>query len=452
MVLGNDLMATMISPQAGGVYFLSIDDIIKRKGWTTYREMLNDDQVKTCLEFKKVLVHGRTYDIVPGEADNPDAEKQAKFVEDALCRLPMTEIFRNALTAFEFGYSLAEKVYKRDTWDEDGKQYVFLDKIAHRDPADIWLKSDKQGNFLGARQNSLGQQIDLNADKLWLHTHDKRFGNLYGNSDLRSAYRSWFAKKFVIQFWNVYLERFGSPMTKMSYPIGASDELKTNLKKIMSNLASKTEVLVPQGVEINLIEATRGGNASYNSAIDYHNNAIARAILMVGLVGANGDQTRQSEGASQSFLHLRILFKLADQLSQMLAKSFMEQVVYPLIDLNFANPIYPRWMWQDYGQFEGMRVADEIRQLHAAGIIEMDQDDVNYVRSILGLPLRKEDDKPDDVMRPQQLPPPGNANAPPPAAPQGNDRAGKGGGATTPDTGQTSSGNAGKGGNSNANG
>jgi phage gp29-like protein len=428
MVIGNDLLASMVSPTQGGIYFLSVDEIVKRKGWTTYKEMLTDDQVKTCLEFKKVLVAGRTFDIAPGEAGNPDAEKQAKFAEEVMCRLPMTDIFKQALSAFEFGFSLAEKVYTRDTWAEDGQQYVFLAKIAHRDPADLYLKADQHGNFLGARQQALGKQIDLDASKLWLHTHDGRFGNLYGNSDLRASYRSWFAKKFVIQFWNVFLERFGSPMTKMTYPLGASDDLRNKLKAIMSNLSSKTEVLVPQGVEINLIEAMRGGTAGYADALSYHNNSIARGILMVALLGADGDANRQTAADSQSFLHLRILFKLADQLSRALAKGFMEQVINPLLDINFENPIYPQFIWQDYGQFEGMKVADEIRQLHAAGIIDMDQKDVNYVRSVLGLRLRSEDDEPDEVIRPAPMPPPGNG-APPPAAPQGNDRAGKGAGA-----------------------
>jgi phage gp29-like protein len=114
-------------------------------------------------------------------------------------------------------------------------------------------------------------------------------------------------------------------------------------------------VLVPAGVEIELIEATRGGAAGYTDALSFHNNSIARGILMVGLVGANGDATRQSEGDSQSYLHLRILFKLADEISIAISKSLMEQVVKPLLDMNFEKPLYPEFIWQDYGQFEGWR-------------------------------------------------------------------------------------------------
>jgi len=76
--------------------------------------------------------------------------------------------------------------------------------------------------------------------------------------------------------------------------------------------------------------------------------------------------------------------------------------------------------------------------LHAAGMIDMDQEDVNYARSILGLPLRKEGDPEDEVVRPQPLPPPADPNKPPPAADQGNQRTDKGpGGARKTEPGTT---------------
>lgn len=433
MVVGDDLLASMTSPTQGGVYFLPVDEIIKRKGWSTYKEMANDDQVKVCLEFKKVLVVGRTYEISPCD-ETPEAKKQAQFVEDVLERLPMKQIFKEGVSAMEFGFSLAEQVFERDVWDEDGQTYIFIKKLAHRDPSTIELKMDENGNFLGARQRSRAKYIELAPSKLWLFSHEPQFGNLYGTSDLRAAYRSWYAKKFVIQFWNVFLERMGSPLTTMKYPTGASPELKALLKKILTNLSSKTEILIPEGVEINLVEATRGGNATYGEALAFHNASIARGILMAALLGANGDKPTQAAD-SQSFLHLRILFKLADEISQKFSQSFMEQVIRPLLAMNFETVEMPNFIWQDYGQFEGMKVADEIRQLHAAGIIDMDQNDVNYVRSIMGLPLRDLDKNPDAVQRPAAPPPPGNANAPPPAAPQGNSRADKGGSATGDSTG-----------------
>lgn len=428
MVVANDMLASANRPINGGVYFLPVDEIVKRQGWKTYKDMLHDDQVKTCLAFKKILIGGRTWELSPGEADTD--KKVAKFVEWNLQRIDLPSVIREGLSAIEFGYSLGEIVFERTFYE--GNQVVALKKIAHRDPQNIELAIDEHGNVIQAKQCAYyGARKDITLDPkyFWIYSHQKRFGDPYGVSDLRSAYRAWWAKKFIINFWNVFLERMGSPMTKITYPTGSSQELKDTLKRILTNLSSKTEVLVPEGVEIDLIEAQRSGNATYREALGFHNNAIANSLLMASLLGSGGEDNKTRGSDSQSFLHLRILFKMADDVSQALIKSFMDQVVRQVVEDNFdgdVDKLMPRFIWQDYGQFEGMKVADTIRLLHAAGIVDMDQKDVNYARSVLGLPLRMEGDKEDDVRRPPEAPPPGNANAPPPAAGQGNERAKKG--------------------------
>ena len=201
-------------------------------------------------------------------------------------------------------------------------------------------------------------------------------------------------------------------MTLMKYPHGASPELKRLLKGILTGLSAKSELLVPEGVEVELIEATRSGTASFQDALQYHDNAISRGMLVVALLGMGGsDVTRGAD--SQSRLQLRVLFKMGDDLAKDLMRTFHDQVIKPLVDLNFEHTdLYPTFIWQEYGEFEGFEVADTIRLLHAAGMIDMDQEDVNYARSILGLPLRKEGDPEDDVVRPQPLPPQSSISVP----------------------------------------
>ena len=439
MVVSNGLLASLTRPGQGGVYFLPTDEIVKRFGWRTYKEMRQDDMVKACLAFKRILIRGRTWEFAPADK-TPQAKEVADFVTWALERIDLNGVFEEALSALEFGFALGEKVFERCIYND--KPVVALKKIGFRDPETIEIRSDLHGNFLGARQLNINivipnldakPYIELGPDELWLWTYNGRFGNLYGEPDLRAAYRPWWAKKFIINFWNVYLERMGSPMTAMKYPLGATTELKDTLKAILRGLASKTEILIPQGVEIDLIEAKRAGKADYEGSLSFHNNGIARSILMVMLMGTGAEAESSRGSDSQSFLQLRILFKMADEVAKHMVASMMKQVVKQLISMNFAgdaDALMPDFIWQDYGQFEGMKIADTIRLLHAAGILDMDQKDVNYARSVLGLPLREPDNE-DEVLRPPPPPPPGSANAPPPPANQGNDRAGKGGGTTT---------------------
>jgi len=423
MVVDGEVVRSFLPMGKGGVEFLPVDTIITRKGWQIYRDMVHDDQVKATLAFKKLLITGRAWEIKPAKDGNAKAEEIAKFVKDNLERINFKRVVGEQLSALQFGFALSEVMYEiRDS-------QAWLKDIKARDPETIRIIADRHGNITKFRQeSSFGEHIEIQAEKVWHYAHQSQFQNHYGISDLRSVYKNWWAKKFIINFWNVFLERLGSPMTMMKYPRGASPELKRLLKGILTGLSAKAEILVPDGVEVELIEATRAGQASYADALTYHDNAISRGMLVVALLGMGGNEVTRGAD-SQSRLHLRVLFKMGDELAKDLMETFHKQVIMQLVDLNFEHDdLYPTFLWQEYGEFEGIEVADTIRLLHAAGMIDMDQEDVNYARSILGLPLRKEGDQEDEVVRPQPLPPPADPNKPPPAAGQGNEGADKGAG------------------------
>ncbi len=424
-VISGQIASSFLPAEGGGVIVQSPDKLLRTKGYSVYRDMRADDQVKLTLAFKKILVHGRSWEIKPASKSDRDADI-AKFVLFNLERINFKHMLKEALSALDFGFSIGEIIW--EVADYKGNKSILLKGIKHRDP-DRWeARMTRHGDVLDWRQNEghgIGSHpIIVKPNKLWHFAHQGEFSNPYGSSDLRAAYKSWWAKKFIHNFWNVFLERLGSPQTVMHYPQGASDELKNTLKGILNGLSTKTEILIPEGVEIKLVEAMRtSGQATFHDALNYHNQAIARAILMVAMFGAGGDKiTRGAD--SQSHLHLRVLFKMGDDLAKELMFSFQNQVMRQLVDMNFPNvENYPEFIWQDYGEFEGIEVADTIRLLHAAGIVDMDQSDVNYARSVLGLPLRGEDDEKDDVVRPQPLPPPADPNKPPPAAAPGNQQA-----------------------------
>lgn len=428
LVVDGEVMRSWL-PVAGdrqSIRFLPVDEIINRKGWQTYRDMRHDDQIKATMAFKKILIHGRALEVIPAKANDKDAEDIAKFVEWSLERINVKRIMREALSAFDFGFSVGEIIW--EPTERDGATVIAIKDIKHRDPENIKIEADKHGNIRKFIQEPRwGEKIELKPSKVWHFAHSVEFQGHYGRSDLRAAYKNWWSKKFIINFWNVFLERMGQPMTVAKYPLGASEELKATLKSILTGLSTKTEILIPEGVEITLVEATRGGKASYLEALKYHDNSIARSMLVVALLGTGGDEIKRGSD-SQSRLHLRVLFKMADEISKDLIFGFVQQVIKQLVDFNFTTDKYPRLVWQDYGEFEGIEVADTIRLLHAAGIVDMDQSDVNYARSILGLPLRREGDEEDEVVRPPAPPPPGNANTPPPPANQGNNRTEKGAG------------------------
>ncbi len=424
----------------GIVEILPVDEIINKKGWGEYRKMLHDPQITSTLQFKKIMIYGRKWDVDPA-SDSDQDKAVALFVSKALKRLDFKQVLKEIMTAFDYGFSVGELIW--EVTRIDGKQAIGLKAVKHRDPEYLTVKTDKHGNIKSWVQDNnafsnlrAAQKIELAPDKVIHYAHNGSFSQHYGKSDLRACYRSWWAKKFIVQFWNVFLERMGSPLMATTYPTGATPELKTNLKNIMRGLSSKSEILIPEGVEISLIEATRSGQATYDLALAYHDKEIARALLMIALLGAGGNDIKRGSD-SQSRLHLRTLHKMADEVGSSILWQFNQQVVKQLVDYNFDVDEYPTVFFQDYGEFEAFEITDAMRLLHAAGIVELDQEDVNFARSMLGMRVREEGDE-DEVVRPAQMPPPASANAPPPAAAQGNTSADKGGaaGKETPGTSQ----------------
>lgn len=416
VVTGGNYYLPGFKADAGTIEWVTVDEIIRRQGWDTYRDMGLDDQVKAALQFKAIIVAGRKLEVKPADGEN--GKEVAEFVRAELERVRIANLLkRSALCGFKYGFCVGELVWKLGEWK--GKPVIQLQEPKLRDPRALTAQTDTHGNIeKWVQRGDRGQTIILPTDRVFHWAHEAEFGNPYGTSDLRAAYKNWWAKKYIVQFWNVFMERMGSPMTMMKYPQGAPSELKDTLKSILKGLSSRTELLVPAGVEVELIEATRGGNAGYLEALEYHDNAIARAVLVPALFGMGAKGERGSD--SQSRLHLRMLFKMAAMLSDELSAA-LSVVVKRMVDYNFDVKEYPSLVWGDYSEFEMTEIVDAIRLMHAGGILELDETDTNYVRSVIGMSLRNEGEG-DNVIRPPEPPPPGNANSPPPAAGQGNTR------------------------------
>jgi phage gp29-like protein len=212
----------------------------------------------------------------------------------------------------------------------------------------------------------------------------------------------------------------------MKYPQGASEQLKSTLKSIMSNLSSKTDVLIPEGVVIELVEATRAGTAKYDEALTHYDVRIATAILIPALLGMGGSDIKKGAD-SQSRLQLRTLMKVIQHVGNELAQITKEKIIKPLVDANFNVKEYPDFIFQDYGEFEAFEITDAIKEMWNAGILDLDQEDINFARSILGMSIRAEDqedetNRPDPSMasQPFGMNQPGGGGAD-----QGNDRAKK---------------------------
>src|SRR3990167_1307186 len=189
------------------------DDLVQKKlDYSLYKEMLIDDQVSVCLQIKKDMIVSSGFDFISEEDDQKDIVKDLKI---AICEDPewsFEEMLEEILSAYEFGFSASEKVFKvRD----DGK--LSLRFIKTRYPGTWMFHQDKAGNIVKYEQQTTAGNLDIPKESLIHYVNNRKFQNPYGISDLRSAYQAWFTKKHITRWYSIFIERNAGPVTIGKY-------------------------------------------------------------------------------------------------------------------------------------------------------------------------------------------------------------------------------------------
>ncbi len=322
------------------------DTLVEKKGdLKIYQKMMIDEQIKASITLKKYSRLSTGWEIKQGNADDQMSKMLVDYVETVIKMIDGTfyDALLGILTAMEYGFSISEIVKELiDKGDFKGK--IGLRKIATRQPFGYSFKTDNHGNLEGILFNEYAgttgsdwgtNDKPLPPERFVIYSYNKVFSNHFGESDLRAVYRSWFSKQCIMKFYNIYLERYGSPLMKATTPANAGKKIKEAVDKMLKNLSAKSGIRLPPGVEVELLEATRAGHAGYDKAIELHNTMIARGILIPELMGFTGRNAgSQSLGEVQFDVFIYILEKLGRDIEETVVD---EQIMRPLIDMNWAD-------------------------------------------------------------------------------------------------------------------
>jgi len=173
-------------------------DLIRRKGLEIYSRMLEDEQVRAVFSTKLSAITWSGFAVEPATQDPVDVEI-AEFVKYSLTDGydgDFTKAIKGILSALAFGFSVSEKLYGVCE-DGDHKGKIVLKQIKTRPPHSFEIYHDAYGNLVKIRQNADIGYIDIlksEMDYVIVYTYDNTctgFGNTYGQSDLRAAYRAW---------------------------------------------------------------------------------------------------------------------------------------------------------------------------------------------------------------------------------------------------------------------
>lgn len=374
------LAADRLTGAFGRIGTLHADDLVTSRGYEIYDRMQTDSQVRACLNIKKLSILSRGWQVRPA-SDSPKDIKIADFVRFCLSdmRGSVIDVLYNVLDAVAKGFSVSEINYK---FIEKGPYngLIGLDSIKSKDPSGISFESDEFLNLISLRQNT-SQSVKLPPEKFLVYTYMPRYESPYGTSDLRAAYRHWWSKDIILRFYNIYLEKFGSPTVLGAYTRGTPKSQQDDLLKVLDRIQQETAIVLPEDIKVELLEAQRGGESGYMQAIEYHDRQIAKSILGQTLTT---DEGMRFGSFALAKVHLDVLRITLEKVKRDLEETVMrEQLIRRMVDYNFRTDSYPEFSLGTLRERDLDLLAGVVTKLVTGGVVAPDE---AWIRDYLEIP------------------------------------------------------------------
>lgn len=319
--------------------------------WGVYQDILRDDQVLSTVQQRIGAVVSRDWNVLPGNEDDPRSVKAAEALNKTLERIGWDHTTRMMLHATFYGYSVAEVIWEvRDgLWDfgaikvRHGRRFRFDDQNRLRllTPANI------QGELLPDR-------------KFWVHAvGGDNDDEPYGRGLAHWLYWPTLFKRNSLRFWNIYLDKFGTPTAIGKYPRGSSRQDIMNLLDALQAMATDSGIVVPEGVAIELLTVARSGVADFATLYDKMDAAITKIVLSQTMTTDNGSSRSQAE------VHGDVKLEVIKSDADLLSDSFNAGPVRWWTDYNFGADVAAPQVVRIIQHRQDIKIVAETDETHA---------------------------------------------------------------------------------------
>lgn len=333
----------------------NVDRVLAQAGgWRGYDELLRDDQVGAAFDQRRLAVISRPWRVDAG-GDRRVDRQAADLVRKTLERIEWDRVTDAMLYARFYGYAVAEIL-----WQADGSG-IGIAAIAVRDRARFGFAPD---NSLRLRTSSNPNGVEVPDRKFWAvavgatHTDEP-----YGRGIAHRLYWPVYFKRQGARFWSVFLEKFGAPTVVGKFPQTEAPDSVQRLLDAAAAVQTDAAIAIPENMTVELLEAARGGAATYPEWMAYWNDAIAKVILGQ-TASTQGTPGRLGNDELQGDVLQNILRADADMVCHSASASWVRW----LVDLNLPGAAYPSiWREMDDPDDLGVR-ADRDVKLHQIGL------------------------------------------------------------------------------------
>jgi phage gp29-like protein len=319
-------------------------------GWRGYEELLRDDQVAATFMQRRLAVVRRPWDVEPGGERRMDRQA-AELIRETLNRIDWDSVTDQVLYARFFGFAVAEVIWTVDSGN------IRIDDIRVRDRSRFAFAPD--GSLL-LRTTSRPQGEPVPERKFWVAAvgsshHDEPYGRGLAH---QLYWPVWF-KRQGARFWATFLEKFGAPTAVGRFGAGADATDRARLLEAVQAVQTDAGIILPEGMTIELLEASRGGTATYEQWMAYWDRAIAKIVLGQTMTTEDGSSRAQA----QVHWDVREDFVAAD--ADLVCESANRTWVRWLIDYAMPGAAYPR-LYRQMEDPEDLRSRAERDQILAS--------------------------------------------------------------------------------------
>lgn len=294
----------------------------------TYTEVLRDEQAKACFEQRRSAVVSCEYIVEPGGTRAID-KAAADFLKEQLDKVKFDNVTDKMLFAIWYGFAVAEIIY------EPGSKYLEWRNIKVRNQRRFGFLPT--GDLRLRTLNNMVQGDEAPAPYFWTFNAGMEYDDSpYGKGLAHWCYWPVKFKRGGLKYWLIFAEKYGTPTAVGKFPVGASDTDRTAMLQAAQAVATDAAVTMPDTCSIDLVEATRAGEAGYEKFAEYMDGAIAKAIVGQTMTTDNGSSL------SQAGVHYTVRQDIIKADGNLICDSFNSGPVAWLIGLNFPTAALPR--------------------------------------------------------------------------------------------------------------
>lgn len=303
--------------------------------------LIHDAHLRSVSRTRRLAVTGLPWEIITAEEAGqvPDENEDAKLAETTcdFCR----QVFRK-MRGLDKGLRHLAEAAGRGTavvapeWQLDKTGNYLIARIQpvaftqlRSDSEEPWrlrvMLDDEDGTGVPLDEFPRGQFVvhtpELLGDSHWM-------GGLYVASVL-----GYIGKRWGWRAWLAAVEMFGQPFRIAKYPPGASEELKTEMLKMLQEMGAFGGGVWAQGSDLELVESNNKGEWPHERLCNFTDRAYSKVWLGSTLTVEIGE-TGGANAAAQTHNEVRQDIRDDDIANE--SETIREQILKPLVAVNFG--------------------------------------------------------------------------------------------------------------------